>query len=374
MGLPEITVEFKHLAETAARRSARGFLAVILRDATAGVTWTVKPYRWLSEVKESDFSAANYKILARAFDAQPARVTVVRVGASGTMAQAAELLRDVTFDWICAPYAALQADLVSYVKEINTARRVRPAKALVYQQAADDIHIVSAWNPTVTLAGETSTTPMVEYLPRLAGLLAACPMTGSVTNAALEDLAAAADYMEPETETGLDGETSVVSATYVDPGDGVDRGMLMLYRDDGVIRIARGVNTLQTVSGNLTEDMKKIAVVEAMDLIRMDIIRTFKVFYLAKVRNSADNQALFVSDVLLYLRQLEAEGILEEESSAVAVDTDAMRRAWDAEGQSVADLTDAQVRAKTYRSYVFVAAETRILDAMEDLRMTVSLG
>ena len=353
MGLPEIRVEFSRLAETAARRSARGFLAIILRDATEGVTWTTKDYKWISEVREADFTSANYAMLARAFAAQPARVTVVRVGTSGTVADAAPLLKTVAYNWICAPYADMQADLADYVKEINTPRRVRKAKALVYNQAADDLHVVSVANETVTLLGETTVRAMVEYLPRLAGILAACPMTQSVTSYALDDLAAV--------------------AAVPDPDAAVDAGKLVLHLDDDTIRIARGVTTLQTVLPTLTEDMKKIAVVEAMDMIQEDIIRVFKNNYLAKVRNSADNQALFVSDVLLYLRDLETEGILDTGSTA-AIDVDAMRKAWEAEGRSVVDLEDEEVRAMTYKSYVFVAASIRILDAMEDLRMTIGLG
>lgn len=360
MGLPEITVTFKKLAETAARRSAGGFLCVLLRDTTSGVTWSVKEYKWLEEVKASDFSAANYKILARAFAAGPTKVTVVRLGASGTVEDAAPLLRSVAFNWIVAPYANMQEDLADYVKEINTSRRVRKAKALVYQVEADDIHVVSACNPTVTIAGESTATPMVEYLPRLAGILAACPMDRSVTNYALDDLEAVADY--------------TVGGDVVDPGDAVELGQMALYLDDDTIRIARGVNTLQTVTGDLIEDQKKIAVIEAQDLIQEDIVRTFKNYYLAKVRNSADNQALFVGDVLGYLRQLEAENILEADYSKVDIDVDAMRRAWEAEGQSMADKDDGFVRGKTYKSYVFVTAAIRILDAMEDLRMVVQLG
>ena len=360
MGLPEITVTFKKLAETASRRSAGGYLCVLLRDTTSGVTWSVKEYKWLEEVKASDFSAANYKILARAFTAGPTKVIVVRLGASGTVEDAAPLLRSVAFNWICAPYANMQEDLADYVKEVNTSRRVRKAKALVYQVEADDIHVVSACNPTVTIAGEAAATPMVEYLPRLAGILAACPMDRSVTNYALEDLAAVADY--------------TVSGSVVEPGDAVDLGQMALYLDDDTIRIARGVTTLQTITGDLTEDMTKIAVVEAMDIIQEDIVRTFKNFYQSKCRNSADHQALFVGDVLGYLRQLETEGILEADYSKADIDVDAMRTAWEAEGQSMADQDDGYVRKKTYKSYVFVTATIRIQDAMEDLRMVINLG
>ena len=359
MGLPEITITFKKLMERAGWRSAGGFVCVILRDTTSGVTWHTKSYRWLEDVKESDYSAANYKILKRTFDANPVRVTVVRVGASGTVEDAEPYLKSVAFNWICAPYANMQEDLVDYVKEVNTPRRIRKAKALVYMQASDDMHIVSVPNPSVTLVGETSVTPMVEYLPRLAGILAACPMTGSVTNWALDDITAVADY--------------TVSGSVVEPGDAVDAGQMALYLDDDTFRISRGVNTLQTIAGDITEDMKKVAIVEAMDAIQEDIIRYFKANYLAKMRNSADNQALFVGDVLGYFKQLEAESILEA-GATCDIDVAAMRRAWESEGKSMAEHDDAYVRGKTYKSYVFLTAVCRILDAMEDLRMTINLG
>lgn len=368
MGLPEITVVFKKLAQTADRRSAKGFVCIILRDTTSGVSWTVKEYKWLEEVNKDHFSAANYKILARAFTANPTKVIVVRLGASGTMEGVKPLLRSVAFDWITTPEEDLQTGLVAYVKEINTPRRARKAMAMVYQQAADDIYIHSAWNPSVTIAGDASATPMLEYLPRLAGVAAACPMTQSITNYALEELIAVEDYIVTT------GEGSSAVTGPLDPGEGVNQGKLMLYLDDDTFRIARGVNTLQTITGDLTEDMKKIAVVEAMNMIQQDIIRTFKTYYQSKVRNSADNQALFVSDVLLYLKELETEGILEEGYSTCTIDVDAMRRSWEADGHSMADKEDAYVRSKTYKSYLFALAGMRIQDAMEDLRMNIGLG
>ena len=155
----------------------------------------------------------------------------------------------------------------------------------------------------------------------------------------------------------------------------IDGGSLCLFRDDNVIRIARGVNTLQTVSGDVTEDMKKIAVVEAMDLIQEDIIRTFKLYYLGKKKNTADNQALFVADVSSYLRALAEEGVVnKDEAISVSVDVSAMRAAWEAAGVSTADMTDAQVKKKPYRAQVFVSAQAHILDAMEDMTMVFTMG
>lgn len=355
MGLPVISVEFKKLATTALIRSVRGILAVVIQDTTSDVSWDSKAYASLDEVDAKEFTSDNYKILARAFLAAPYKVIVVRVGSEGTMETAQAILDKLSYNWVCAVPANFQSGLVTYVKSINTPRRIRKVKALVYNQAsADDMHIVSVANGTVTTKeGETVT--MTNYLPRLAGLLAACPMDQSVTYADLDDLEAVADVSNLDTA--------------------IDSGSLCLFRDDNVIRIARGVNTLQTVSGDVTEDMKKIAVVEAMDLIQEDIIRTFKRYYLGKRKNTADNQALFVADILTYLNQLADETIISKDETITAeVDVGAMRAAWEAAGVSTADMTDAQVKKKPYRAQVFVSARATILDAMEDMTMVFAMG
>ena len=135
------------------------------------------------------------------------------------------------------------------------------------------------------------------------------------------------------------------------------------------------MNTLQTLTGDLTEDMKKIAVVEAMDLIQEDVIRTFKGYYLGKKKNTADNQALFVSDILTYLTSLSEQDVISRDDPiTVEIDVDAMRAAWAAAGTDTSNLSDAQVKKKTYRSSVFVKAQAHILDAMEDLYMIFTMA
>ena len=121
--------------------------------------------------------------------------------------------------------------------------------------------------------------------------------------------------------------------------------------------------------------MKKIAVVEAMDLIQEDVIRTFKGYYLGKKKNPADNQALFVSDILTYLTSLSEQDVISRDDPiTVEIDVDAMRAAWAAAGTDTSNLSDAQVKKKTYRSSVFVKAQAHILDAMEDLYMIFTMA
>lgn len=353
MGLPEIRVEFKKLASTASVRSARGILALILQDDTGG--FDSARYGALSEVEKTEYSAESYRAIELAFMGGPYQVVTVCIGESGTMDDAKAILNNIPFNWVCTNAAGLQSDVAAYVKEVNTASRIRKAKAVVCGvSAANDMHVVNVANTGVNEAGKESETAMAAYLPRIGGILAGCPITESVTFKALEDLVDMAPVSNVDTS--------------------VDAGNLVLFRDDETIRIARGVNTLQTLTGELTEEQKKIAVVEAMDLIQEDIVRTFKTNYLGRVKNTADNQALFVSDILGYLQELAAEDIIDRDAPIeMAVDVDAMRKAWADAGVDIAELSDAQVQKKTYRSSVFVAGTCRILDAMEDLHLVCAL-
>ncbi len=355
MGLPTINVTFKKLASTAQARSMRGVLCVVVQDSTT-TTFDHKAYTALEEVGKADYTTANYDSIARAFAASPYKVIVVRIGTSGTIADAEAILDTLSYNWLCAVPTTLQGGIVTYVKKINTASRVRKVKALVTgQTGVDDAHIVNVANTTVTLNGASATLSMALYLPRLAAVLAACPMTESVTYYALSDL----DDV----------------AAIADVGASVDAGNLCLFKDDDTIRVARGVNTLQTLTGDATEPMKKIAVVEAMDIIQEDIIRTFKTSYLGKMKNTLDNQALFISNVTDYFRTLADEGILyADKDPAVMIDVPAMRAAWKSIGVDVTGLTDAQVKRKPFRSQIFVSACICILDAMEDLNFDITMS
>lgn len=81
-----------------------------------------------------------------------------------------------------------------------------------------------------------------------------------------------------------------------------------------------------------------------------------------------------MTDVSSYLRALADEDVVDSEGISVSIDVSAMRAAWEAAGTSTASLTDAQVKKKTFRSQVFVAAQAHILDAMEDMRMVFTMG
>ena len=105
------------------------------------------------------------------------------------------------------------------------------------------------------------------------------------------------------------------------------------------------------------------------------IIKTFKANYLGRMKNTADNQALLVAEIYGYMKDLEKETIITmDEDDTVEIDVDAMREAWTEAGTDVSELSDSQVKRKTFRAKVFVKASCTVLDAMEDLQMVVTLG
>ena len=356
MGLPVINLEFKKLAQTVDTRAERGILAIVVQDATV-TTFDQKVYTDVSEVDSSDWTAANYKSICAAFLANPFKVIVIRLGTSAAASTVAAALENVNFNWVCTNVSSYQSALSTAVINMNTANtRARRPKALVAGVSnPNNPHVVNVANTTVTLKGESTTTAIDAYLPRLGGLLAACPLTESVTYKPLDDLDDIAEVSNIDTA--------------------IDNGSFCLFKDDDAIRVARGVNSLKTLTDDQTEDMKKITVIEGMDIMQEDIIKTFKANYLGRVKNTADNQALLVSEILAYFKELELETIIQmDEDDTVEIDVQAMRDAWTDAGVDVSDLTDAQMKKKTFRAKVFVKASCTVLDAMEDLVMVVTLG
>ena len=125
MGLPEIFISFQTAAVSAITRSARGVLAVAVKDATAGGA-AEAAYKSLAEVPEDKFSPENYRLLKLAFLAAPTKVWVLRVGEDAEKTyQALERLR---FDWLAAP-GLEDAKVMSFIKTLRNG--VRGVKAVV---------------------------------------------------------------------------------------------------------------------------------------------------------------------------------------------------------------------------------------------------
>ncbi|MWC26634.1 phage tail sheath C-terminal domain-containing protein [Paenibacillus sp. MMS18-CY102] len=356
IGLPSIEIEFKKLAETAIARSSEKIAVLVVKDDT-NPTYAVKEYKSSLAVDADQFTAANVQYIKDVLLGGGSKVIVVPVETTSTdvVAEAIAALGSRKYHWIglADGTAGEHSDLSDYVKEQEVAKK--GIKAVVYKAVSPDSQrVVNFTNANVTYVGGATVTGE-KYIARLLGILAGLPMTRSST------------YLEL---TDLEGVTELSDLNVA-----VGNGELVLFNDDGVIRIARGVNSLKTLVPGVTEDFKKIIIVESMDLMRSDIASTFKNSYLGKFKNKYDNQVLFLSAVNTYFDALATDDILDNEfDNRADVDIEEQRQAWLAIGKTDAvDWNDHAVKNNTFGSKVFLAGHIKITDAMEDLSFGISL-
>ena len=347
MGKPNIIVEFKEKANSAMQRSERGVVCLVLSDQTK--TDRLTTYKTLADVMEEDWTPENLQIIRETLADGANKLHVVRLGEGETFADAKGTLDSLKINWI-THVASTQTDIVNYVKARNTAGGATAIKAVVFDQAANDI--VNFTNETVVKADGTETAGY-KYLGRIAGMLAALPLNRSATYYTFNDLKKA---VEPE-----------------DVDEAVEGGEFVLFNDYGSVKVARAVNSAMTVE---SEELKKITIVEGMDLMKEDITETFKNQYVGRFKNDLDNQMLFVAAVNTYFRQLAADEVLNPDFDNLAeIDLERQRKALVAAGKlEAADWDDETVKKNPCGTYVYVKANVQLLDAIEDLAFDIYLA
>ena len=118
--------------------------------------------------------------------------------------------------------------------------------------------------------------------------------------------------------------------------------------------------------------MKKIKIVEGMDLIRDDIKTSFENNYIGE-NNSYDNKMLFVAAVNQYFNELVNQGVLYDEGENSAdIDIEA-QKAWLSEKYDISEWSDAQIRQAKTGSQMFMMANVAFADAVEDLKFGISM-
>ena len=357
MGLPEILIEFKTKAETAVRRSQNGIVAVILADDTKTCDSNLSyKYNYEADIDKSDWSAVNLDYLNKIFLGTPKCVLVERIVASDDYEAALARLKYKHWNWLTVPgiekrigdAATIQQWIIAQRAAKKTFKAVLPATENT--GSFNDEGIVEFATDNIKVGAKTYS--VCEYCARIAGLLAGLSMTESATYQVL-----------PEVDGIAESET---------PDDDIDSGKLILINDGEKVKIARGVNSLHILSGDKTADMKKIKIIEGMDLMRDDIRTTFENNYIG-INNSYDNKIMFVAAVNQYFDSLVRQGVLYDEyENAADIDVNAQRE-WLAEKYDISEYTDDQIRKAKTGSFVFLIASVQFVDAIEDLRFAINM-
>lgn len=356
--MPSIDILFKQLSTSLIARSQRGYAILIVRDDT-NKTFDYKEYNLLTDVVETDYLSTNYQYIKDIFTFAPYKVCVVRIDTTiDTLADALEILTgNVKTGWITIADGTTEdfATLASWTKSQEGLKKFY--KSVCYKAATTDCkHIVNFYNDSVTFNDSRLVQTGEKYCPSLIGILASCNITRAATNFVCSNLSKVVEVADNDVAVG--------------------DGKFILVNDVDQVKVGLGINSLSTTNGTtLTEDMKYIDIVEAMDLIYDDINSTFK-DYQGTYKNKYDNQILFISAVNGYLKNIANEDVLDDEyTNVVSIDVEAQRSAWLESGKTEASTwEDAKVRTSTFKRNVYLTGDIKILGAMENLQLVFNMA
>ena len=153
----------------------------------------------------------------------------------------------------------------------------------------------------------------------------------------------------------------------------VDAGKFILFHDGEKVKVARGVNSLQTTTQDKGDAWKKIKMVEVMDMIQTDIRTTAQDAYIGKYANSYDNKCLLVTAIKGYLVGLEQSGILQAGSSSVGIDLAAQEAYLQSVGTDTSKMSQQEIKEANTADKVFLEASIKILDAIEDISLNITI-
>ncbi len=353
MGLPQILIEFKTKGTTAVKRSARGIVALILKDDT-DTSFTGKAYGSIAEVDAADWTPANKDYIEKAFMGAPSLVLVERVAASAADYNDA-LLRLKNKKWNYLAIPELEAGQVTTIATWAKGERdtdKKTFKAVLPSSAGDHEGIINFTTADIKVGSKTYST--AEYCARIAGILAGIPFSRSATYYVLSEVESITESAAPDAD--------------------IDAGKLILVNDGEKIKIGRAVNSLVTTTAAKGEDFKKIKIIDAVDLVRDDIRDTFDGSYVGNVVNSYDNKVLFLAAVNAYFKELARMDVLDSSYDNLAsIDVEAQRTYLEGKGIDVTVMNEQQIKEANTGSLVFAAAAVKFLDAMEDLKFTVEM-
>lgn len=354
IGLPNITIIFKGLANSAIERSERGIVACILKDDTEGGE-RLSVYESIIDIDFEHWTEANYGYLKLIFEGGPVRVLAIREkSAAADVSAALKELMYLRWNYLCYPDISDEdkTTLAAWIKEMRDESH-KTFKAVLASSASDHEGIINLTTESIqsSITGKTHTAK--EYCSRIAGLLAGLPLSRSSTFYELSDV--------------------LLAACPSDPDDRIGNGELVIVYDGEKYKIGRGVNSLTTFTGDKTEDMCKIKIIEGMDLYQDDIRNTFTDSYVGKHVNDYDHKQMLVAAIQAYHTELAGDVLDASYENKVAVDADAQKQYLVEKGQDVSQMSDTEILTANTGSQVFIVSNVKFVDAMEDLQMTVNM-
>ena len=351
LGLPSVNIVFKQEGITAIERGERGIVALVLKDTKALGGHTVYD---ITDCPQ-ELSEANRRYVIDALIGNtnaPLRVELFVLGAEGEVVEALNYFENTKFDYICSPSFTTQdnTEVSTWVKALRDNEGAM-VKAVLANTEADHEGIINFATDNIVTEHKTYTT--VEFTPRIAGLIAGTSLKIATTYANIPEIISV-----PYEKKNATAEK-------------VGEGKLVIFKQSGEYRIARGVNSLTTTSEVKGEAFQKIKLVDIMDLMTNDIRQTCHKNYIGKYANSYDNKCILMTAIEGYLDQLVMDGLIERDSVKVEIDMEAQKAYLKSIGVDISEMREQEIKEYNTRDKVFIAIKCKILDAIEEINLRV---
>ena len=352
MGLPEISIEFRTLSSTAIKRSERGIVAMILKDDTDEELRYV--YTSLDKVEDSKFTAESFDYISQAFKEDLSKLIIERIADENTIDKALQRLSTENFNYLCFPGGENGDNLkiASFIKEQRKNNKV--FKAVLPNTQGDNEGIINYVSTCTDENGKTYTPE--KFVSRIASILASIPFSMSSTYYELKDIV----------------DTNI----FDNPNGEIDNGKLILIKDDGVVKIGRGVNSLTTVNKDKQESFKKIRIIEILDMVKDDIYRTMKKEYIGKISNTYDNKMNCIGTINSYLKELQNQEILGDGENKVDIDVEAHKNYMLSKGiseETINQMDENKIRKYNTGSNFYVKGSITPVDSIEDIKISFNI-
>lgn len=385
LGMPSVNIAFEEAGIEAIERSKRGIVALILEEPQDTITKLLTDHTGTdnSTIKAitnpfvifttddipSELTDNNKDYIKKCligYTKTPYRVRVY-LQATGDEKSATEAdkfsatLKKVAtdrFDYLAIPtITEAQCETVATWVKTNRENKFKKIKAVLPNYGADYEGIINFGNTSIVTKNKTYTP--AEYTARIAGLIAGTPMTISATYAPLAEVIDCDKHDLDEND------------------EKVNKGQFFIWFDGEKFKMSRAMNSLVTTTQGKLEAYQTIKTVDIMDMMYDDIRQTCQDYYIGKYTNDYDNKCLLMSAIMGYFKELEQGRLLQKDYSTIDINVEKVKTYQLEHGlytkEELADMTEQEIKQLDTKKQVFLTAKIKILDAMEDIDLPISI-
>ena len=385
LGMPSINIPFEEKGIEAIERSKRGIVALILEEPQDTITKLLTDHTGTdnSTIKAitnpfvifttddipSELTDNNKDYIKKCligYTKTPYRVRVY-LQATGDEKSATDAdkfsatLKKVAtdrFDYLAIPTITdAQCETVATWVKTNRENKFKKIKAVLPNYDADYEGIINFGNTSIVTKNKTYTP--AEYTARIAGLIAGTPMTISATYAPLAEVIDCDKHDQDEND------------------EKVNKGQFFIWFDGEKFLMSRAMNSLVTTTQGKLEAYQTIKTIDIMDMIYDDIRQTSRDYYIGKYTNNYDNKCLLMCAIMGYFKKLEEGKLLQKDYSTIDINVEKVKNYQLEHGlytkEELADMTEQEIKQLDTKKKVFLTADIKILDAMEDIDMPINI-